>query len=147
MEEINPQEVVSMKEKAIARGLYILMVVCVLLPWFTYNPKMMGYCWGWQFLLWMSVPMIGTGIAVFQKEHRALIWVSALVCQIVNLMILVLALGRWQEVCNIRAGFQWQDGLETATAGYWMTVCVFFVFFWFCIGKLIRCIAGKRNVM
>jgi len=134
-----------MKEKTIARVLYILMLFCVMLPWFTYNPKMMGYCWGWQFLLWMAVPMIGTGIAAFQKEQRTLIWFSALVCQLVNLMILVLALGSWQQVCNIRAGFQWQDGLETATTGYWAAVCVYLLFFWFCAGNMIHSIAGKRK--
>lgn len=134
-----------MKGKTITKVLYILMLVCVMLPWFTYNPSMMGYCWGWQFLLWLAVPMTGTGIAVFQKEQRAVIWIPAAICQLVNLMILVLALGRWQEVRNIRAGFQWQDGLHTATAGYWGAVCVFLLFFWVCVGNLIRCLAQKRE--
>ena len=143
IEKINSREVKPMKEKTIARVLYILMLICVMTPWFTYNPKMMGYCWGWQFLLWMAVPMIGTGIAVFQKEQRVTFWIPALVCQLANLIILALAFGSWQQVCNIRAGFQWQDGLETATAGYWAAVCVFLLFFGCCAGNLIRGIAGK----
>lgn len=117
-----------MKKKGLLIGSFVLFVLSTCLPWFTFNARMMGYCWGYQFLKWLVVPMIIIVIYLFQERSKMFIVLSE-VSLVSILAIYVIAFGRWQEVCNIAPGFQWDEGFHTATAGYWISVLLFAVFF------------------
>lgn len=128
-----------MKRKIITFGSFILLVLSVFLPWFTFNAKMMGYCWGFQFLKWLAVPLVVITVYLFQEKSK----MYAVLCEVSLIAIAaayVVAFGRWQEVCNIAPGFQWNEGLYTATAGYWVSVLLFMVF-----SAVIQFSIWKRN--
>ena len=38
--------------------LFVLSVASLVLPWFTYNSKIMGYCFGSEFYVYFIAPMI-----------------------------------------------------------------------------------------
>lgn len=113
-----------MKRKPVLIVSFMLFLLSVFLPWFTYNPKVMGYCWGFQFFFIWLVPVIIIGIYVFWKSTAAMFVLSEL-SLIAILGTYIFAFGRWQELCNIISGFQWKDGLHTATVGYWISLCLF----------------------
>jgi len=114
-----------MKEKKLLRILYVLSVVSIFLPWFTYNPNIMGYCWGYFFVKWFAVPQIIIGLYLFGREKIAPPAELAQVCMVGNLAVLAVALGKWQEVCNIIQGFHWEDGFHTALPTFWAAVAIF----------------------
>lgn len=120
-----------MKRKPVLTVSFMLFLLSVFLPWFTYNPKVMGYCWGFQFYFLWFVPIVIIGIYIFWKSTAAMFALCEL-SLIAILVSYVFAFGRWQELCNIISGFQWKDGLHTATVGYWISLGLFLVFTFLC---------------
>ncbi len=118
-----------MRKNWLLQFVYVLTAFSLALPWFTYDAKMMGYCWGFRFLHWMAVPMAATALYVFSIEKKTIKAILAEISTVVNLGILVIAFGRWQEFSNIVEGFQWNDGLHTATVGYWISAVSFLTLF------------------
>lgn len=116
-----------MKRKPVLIVSFLLFLFSAFLPWFTYNPKIMGYCWGFQFFYFWLAPVVIIGIYVFWKS-TAVMFVLSELSLIAILGTYILALGRWQELCNISSGFQWKDGLYTATIGYWVSLGLFLTF-------------------
>lgn len=123
-----------MKRKPVLIVSFILFLLSVCLPWFTYNPEVMGYRYGIFFLPWMIVPILVLGVSLFLKGKTALVVLSEL--SILSLLCAYIeAFGHWQEYCNIKIGYHWQDGLYTATVCYWLSLGLFLVFavlFQFC---------------
>ena len=115
-----------MKRKTLMIASYILCLLSMLFPWFTYNPKVMGYCWGFQFYFIWAVPMVVIGIYVFFKQNLLTFMLSEL-SLVAVLGSYIIAFSRWQEICNIIAGFQWEDGFHTATIGYWISLGLFWL--------------------
>ena len=115
-----------MKRKYVLIISYLLFLISLFLPWFTYNPKVMGYCWGFQFFFMWFVPVTIVGIYVFWKATTWIFVLSELSLAAL-LGSYVFAFGRWQEMCNIISGFQWKDGLHTATAGFWVSAALFLI--------------------
>ena len=104
------------------KGLYVLILLAFCLPWFTYNPAVMGHCWGFQFLPFFLISFCISGLYLF-RFRSSLLW--GLLCQVsafADLGILVHILGYWQKYRNIRDGFQLLDGLHTAQFGFWLAV-------------------------
>ena len=135
-----------MNRKRVLKTLYILAVLSVFLPWFTYNPDVMGYCWGYAFLRWLLIPLMVIGIYLFSKRSQLMILLSEL-SLIASLAVLVVAFGRWQEVCNIQAGFHWADGFKTAQIGYWISLGLFVTMFsWFQIDLMISALRKNRSM-
>ena len=122
------------------RGLYVLSVLSVFLPWFTYNARMMGYCFGYNFLKWFMIPQIIIAVYLIKRKYSTILLALTELSMVANLVTLVIAFGRWQETRNIIAGFHWEDGFRTALPTYWITVAVFFVFF-----ILFQCVELKRR--
>lgn len=118
-----------MNQKIHLTAIYILSVLSIFLPWFTYNPDVMGYCWGFQFLKWMILPLLIIGVFLFRIQSGKLLFFLAEMSIIAILAIFVMALGRWQEICNIIEGFQWKDGLHTALPTFWISAGLFLLFF------------------
>lgn len=118
-----------MKGKRYLKIIFLLLLVSLFLPWFTYDAKMMGYCWGYQFLKWLAVPLIIIAGYLFVPIRNKIYLILTEVSMIANLSILVIVFGRWQEACNIVTGFQWKDGWYTALPTYWMSAALFVTFF------------------
>ena len=118
-----------MKLKKFLRILFLLCVFSLCLPWFTYNAKMMGYRWGILFAKWYALPFVLIGIYLFKEKKSEIAALLAEISAIANLAISVVLFGRWQELCNIAAGFRWGDGFRTAQAGFWAAVGLMLVFF------------------
>lgn len=115
-----------MKKRSTLIISYFLFVCSLFLPWFTYNPKLMGYCWGFQFFYLWLIPITIIGAFVFAKGKKAMFILSEL--SLATMFgIYIFAIGRWQELRNIISGFHWKDGLHTATVGYWVSLCLFCV--------------------
>ncbi len=109
-----------MKNKGLLKALFLLAVASFLLPWFTYNARMMGYCWGFFFIKWFALPMGLTGIYLFILPERKAAAFLAELSVAANLILCLIAFGRWQEVANIAGGFHWSDGFRTAQPGFWI---------------------------
>lgn len=118
-----------MKEKKALKIIFILSVISLFLPWFTFNAKVMGYCWGWQFLSWFVIPVVIIAAYLFASKKSMILQVLAEVGTFVNLVSLVIAFGKWEEKKNINTGFQWNDGLHTAQIGFWISAVLFLTFF------------------
>lgn len=123
------EEVVVMKEKRLIKILFLLSVGSLALPWFTYNADVMGYCWGFYFLDLFFAPLIIIAVYLFAAVRNKPFLIITELCVIADLAIVITALARWQEVCNIIYGFHWKDGLYTALPSYWIAVALFLLFF------------------
>ena len=115
--------------KKYIKVLYLLMVLALFLPWFTYNPRVMGYRFGFVFLKWFAVPLVILALSLFRSGKNRILIILAELAQLGFLAALICALGFWQQVCNIKSGFHLMEGLKTAQVGYWIAVAAFFVQF------------------
>lgn len=120
--------------------LYLLSAVTIFLPWFTYRPEIMGYCWGYAFLGWLLPPMAVVAAALFKPSAGRLLCALGGLCAVLQLAVVLLAMGFWQDVRNIQAGFHWTG--STALPGYWLAVLLFFVF---CIAFETEAVKGFRS--
>ena len=120
------------------KGLFLLSAASVFLPWFTYNAKVMGYCWGWRFLPWFLPSLVMTGFSLFSKKQGILELLLGELGAAGNLAALILALGQWQEKANIQSGFHWAEGFRTATPAYWLAAVLFLGFFFAFQGNLLQ---------
>lgn len=111
------------------KALYFLSVVSLFLPWFSYNPKMTGYCWGFHFWNLFLIPMVLTGLYYFRFNHSKIMFLLCQLSLAANLMILVAAFGKWQDLFNIQSGFHWADGFRTARPGFWIAAVIFTIQF------------------
>lgn len=130
---------------ALNRILKILYVVCactLFLPWFTYDAKMMGYCWGWQFLVWFLPSMAVIGLYLFMLRKHELMLHLSLLGGLINLILLVTIFGTWQSARNIKGGINWMDGFVTATPMFWLTALAFGLLFG---GFLLLSIPGGKS--
>ena len=118
-----------MKKKTGLFVFYILQIVSLFLPWFTYNAKVMGYCWGTQYIIYFLIPIILVGIYLFSVRIRIVHVIFAEFGAIMNIILLVLIFGTWQEGRNIVAGFRWGDGFRTAQLGFWVAAACSVVMF------------------
>ena len=121
-----------MKNKRLLKVVFMLCVASLCLPWFTYNEKVMGYRWGLMFVKWYVLPFALAGIYIFGEKKSDLKMLLAEISVALNLAVTVVLFGRWQELCNIAAGFRWIDGFRTAQPGFWIAsflMAILFVVF------------------
>ena len=117
-----------MKIRIVTSTLFVLLILSIFTPWFTYNATMMGYCWGFHFLKWLFLPLFLIGLFLFINRFRPLLWVLAEISLLATIPIYIRAFGRWQEVFHIITGDQWADGFHTAQPGYWFSVFMLLIF-------------------
>lgn len=108
--------------------IYILTVVCFLLPWFSFFPEVMGYRFGYIFLPWFAIPMSILGICTFGRLNRKRRLVLGELSIIANLILLVVAVGKWMEICNISSGWDLARGVNGALPTYWISVAIFVIY-------------------
>lgn len=118
-----------MKASKHLKVLFVLTIVTLCLPWFTYNANVMGYRFGFSFTKWFLVPTVLMAACVFWPRRSTGIMILGELAHLGNFASLILALGLWQQVCNIKAGFHWIEGIRTAQPGYWVAVGFFVLFF------------------
>ena len=118
-----------MRLKRFLKVILLLCVASLCLPWFTYNAKVMGYRWGLMFAKWYVLPLALVGIHLFGKKKGELTAVLAEIAVTANLAITAMVFGRWQELCNIAAGFRWLDGFRTAQPGFWIAAVLMVILF------------------
>ena len=131
-----------MKASKYLKILFVLGLLTLCLPWFTYNAKVMGYRYGFAFWKWFAMPNIVLVFCLFWPERKLPVIVLGEIGCIANFAVLVCALGLWQQVCNIKPGFRWLEGVRTALPGYWIALS-FFILFFFCFQ--IELIKGQRK--
>lgn len=118
-----------MKEKTNIFVVYILQIVSMFLPWFTYNAKVMGYCWGIQYILYFLLPLAMVASFLFSRSPNLVQIILAEFGSVMNLVLLILVFGTWQEGRNIIEGFHWRDGFRTAQPAFWCAaICAVLVF-------------------
>ena len=118
-----------MKARKYLKVLYLLSVLSLCLPWFTYNANVMGYRFGFVFLSWFAVPLaLLAGCLFWPKWNTGMVILGEL-AHLGNFAALFCALGFWQQVCNIKAGFWLAEGIYTAQPGYWIAVVTFILLF------------------
>lgn len=116
-----------MKIKGHVLGSFLMFILSIFLPWFTFNAKIMGYCWGWHFLKYFAVPILVIIVYLIQGKGKAFS-VLAEFAVVTIFSVYVLAFVRWQELFHIAPGFQWMEGFYTATVGYWVSFALFLLF-------------------
>lgn len=107
--------------------LFVLSVLSLWLPWFTFNANMMGYRYGIMFWPWFVQYIVLVGAALFSNSvgRRPVAgWVAA-VSALLNLCAVVAAAGKWMERANIDGGFHLRTGLRGAQVGYWISAALF----------------------
>ena len=110
---------------------YLLSVLSLCLPWFTFNAKIMGYRFGFVFWAWFVQYIVVVGAVLFTQgmyTGKLALW-AAEVSAFLNLGALVDVAGRWMEVCNIKGGFHLREGISAAQPGYWVSAVLFVLFF------------------
>ena len=101
--------------------LFVLSVASLVLPWFTYNSKIMGYCFGSEFYVYFIAPMILVWFALFGKGH---VWLG-MFGAMTNMAVLVYALGGWMKIHNISSVFLLKEGIHTSVFGFWVSFVLF----------------------
>ena len=81
----------------------------------------MGYCWGFQFIGWLLIPLGFFGIACILKQPACLHILFSVLGFLSAATLYIIIFGRWQEFRNITAGFHWADGFRTAQPGFWIS--------------------------
>lgn len=107
--------------------LFVLSVLSLWLPWFTFNAKMTGYRYGVMFWPWFVQYIVLVGAALFSNGvgRRPVAGWVAVSSALLNLCAMVAAAGKWMERANIDGGFHLWTGLRTARAGYWISAALF----------------------
>ena len=118
-----------MSEKKRIKILFVLCVVTLVLPWFTYSARMMGYCWGAEFYAFFLLPMLLIGHSLFGRGTEAPRNVLGVFGCVGDIGALIYAVGIWQERHNIRGGFFFMDGVRTATVCFWITAALHLLLF------------------
>ena len=120
-----------MKVSKYLKILFVLTLLTLCLPWFTYNTKVMGYRYGFAFLKWFLIPAAALTICLFWPERNLPVVILGEIAHMGNFAALFFSLGLWQQVCNIKSGFYLMEGIRTAQPGYWIAA-FFFMLFFFC---------------
>ena len=110
-----------MYTRKVTKMLFVLSASSLVLPWFTYNYQIMGYCFGSEFYVYFIAPMVLVWYALFGKGHVLLGVLGAMS----NMAVLVYALGGWMKIHNISSDFLLREGIHTSVYGFWVSFVLF----------------------
>lgn len=116
-----------MKKQNAGKLLTVLAGLCLLLPWFSWNPGVMGYCYGFDFALFLGVPLLVAGGYLWCSPAGRGFGVLAGVCAALTVAGTVLAIGYWQILWNMTG--QWKFQLKPVLPGYWVSLAVYIALF------------------
>lgn len=116
-----------MKKRNAVKLLSVLACLSLLLPWFSWNPGVMGYCYGFDFALFLGVPLLGAGGYLWWSPAGRGFGVLAGACAVLVVAGTVLAIGYWQILWNMTG--QWKFMLKPVLPGYWVSLAVYIALF------------------
>ena len=116
-----------MKKFSFDKILFYLACGCVFLPWFTWDAQMMGYCWGFDFILELAIPLFIIALFLYSESRsKLLIFITKLSVALL-VAFTVIAAGKWQDSFNMVTG--WNFNLEPILPTYWISLAVFILLF------------------
>ena len=71
-----------MKKLSFDKTLFYLACGCVFLPWFTWDAQMMGYCWGFDFILELAVPLFVIALYLYSESESKLLVLITEICEL-----------------------------------------------------------------
>lgn len=116
-----------MKKQNAVKILHLLACLCLLLPWFSWNPGVMGYCFGFDFALFLGIPLLVAGAYLWSEAAGRGFGILAGFCAAAVVAVAVLAIGCWQILWNISG--QWRFMLEPVLPGYWLSLAMYIALF------------------
>ncbi len=107
----------NLVKKSFDKILFYLACACVFLPWFTWNAKVMGCCWGFDFILALAPPLFVIAFYLYTRPRSK--WLIALteLCAVLPIVTAILAVGYWQELRLMSSG--WKFSLKPVLPGWW----------------------------
>ena len=116
-----------MKKISFDKILFYLACGCVFLPWFTWDAQMMGYCWGFDFILELAIPLFIIALFLYSESRsKLLVFITELSAALL-VAFTVIAAGKWQDSFNMVTG--WNFNLEPILPTYWTSLTVFTLLF------------------
>lgn len=106
---------------------FCMSCICVFLPWFTWDAKMMGFCWGFDFILLLALPLFEIAFYLFSESNSKRLAVFTEACAVSLLVIMILAVGCWQSSFHIIQN--WNFNLEPVLPTYWISLTIFVLLF------------------
>ncbi len=106
---------------------FILSCAGFCLPWFSYNPKMCGYDWGAEFIIFFAPMLLILGTYIFYGFDALWLKIMAELAALLNIPVALILWGRWENIANINDG--WSFSLRAAQPGYWVALGLFAVLF------------------
>ncbi len=100
-----------MKKIDSVKLIYGFCWISILLPWFSYNPRMCGYTWGFDYILFLAVPMFIIGAYAFALRNKKTAGYAAMISAVLNLVIGVLAWGRFDAFTNVKGGWEFNPAV------------------------------------
>ena len=116
-----------MKKFSFDKILFYLACGCVFLPWFTWDTQMMGYCWGFDFILELAIPLFIIALFLYSESRSKLLVLITELSAALLVAFTVIAAGKWQDSFNMVTG--WNFNLEPILPTYWISLVVFILLF------------------
>ena len=114
-----------MKKDRIAKGIFLLAALSLLLPWFSFAPDIMGYCRGTVFAPRLALPMIALACCLFSGAAAGWVRPLAVFSAGAALALLLLIPGWWMSAWNMVGGFHWRSGIHGARPCYWLALALY----------------------
>lgn len=101
--------------------------ICIFLPWFSWNPRMTGYCWGFNFILGLALPLLVIAFYLFAGRGSGWFAVLTEISAVLMVAVVIFAAGSWQHVFNIAGG--WKLSMKPILPTYWFSLVVYILLF------------------
>lgn len=129
-----------MKKRNAVKFLPVLACLSLLLPWFSWNPGVMGYCFGLDFARFLGIPLLVAGGYLWWSPAGRGFGILAGLCAAAVVAAAVLAIGCWQILFNMTG--QWKFMLKPVLPGYWVSLAVYIALF---AAVLIKIFNNKKS--
>ena len=116
-----------MRKLSFAKIIFYLACGCVLLPWFTWDAHMMAYCWGFDFILELAIPLFIIALFLYSESGSKLLLILTELSALLLVVFTILAVGTWQNSFYMLTG--WNFDLEPILPTYWISLTVFILLF------------------
>ena len=104
----------------IRKLLFVISVLLVCLPWFTYSSDIMGYSYGFYYIDYFLIPLVIIALDIFgvvkKKNYRFISIIASLALAAIWFYVGSV----WQNRANIVGGLHPEDIINTALPGYYL---------------------------
>ena len=88
---------------------------------------MMGYCWGFDFIIELAIPLFIIAAFLYSESKSKLFVFITEICALLLVTFTILAVGKWQNSFYMATG--WDFDLEPVLPTYWVFLSVFILLF------------------